>query len=162
MPVVSIHLKCLLLIFSFLADETGVFHSSSELLNFPNPQTIALLHSSPPTPRFLSTYLSFLFCPFCFPAKLLNSSSVGCWYHRRLWTKKRRQRWNQAQKTAEMQWSRYFSRLGWGTKQNMVKTQSNIAEHLISQVRVGLRHITGPLVHLLRVWSESHTVQNVF
>lgn len=48
----------------------------------------------PPAPSSclppFSTYLSFLFCPFCFPAKLLNSSSVGCWYHRRLRTKEER------------------------------------------------------------------------
>lgn len=33
-----------------------------------------------------SPYLSFLFFPpfWCFPAKLLKSSSVGCWYQRRL------------------------------------------------------------------------------
>lgn len=39
---------------------------------------------------YVSTYRSFLFCPFCFPAKLLNSSSVGCWYQRRLLTQKER------------------------------------------------------------------------
>lgn len=62
----------------------------------------------PPPP----TYLSFLFCPFCFPAKLLNSSSVGCWYHRRLRTKKRTETWNQAQK-----WTGGKSKKGDATKQ---------------------------------------------
>lgn len=58
----------------------------------PTPPNNSPTSSQPLLLLLLATYLSFLFWPFCFPAKLLNSSSVGCWYHRRLGTKERR-RW---------------------------------------------------------------------
>lgn len=75
-------------------------HCAATFPQPPNNSPTSFLHPSliqilPPT------YLSFLFGPFCFPAKLLNSSSVGCWYHRRLWTKKRRKMWYLAQTRIE-------------------------------------------------------------
>lgn len=61
MPVVSIHLEYLRLIVSFLSDERGTFRSSSLPLHFPSPQTIALLHSSPPLlPTCLSSSVLFV------------------------------------------------------------------------------------------------------
>lgn len=77
-PAVSIRRTRLHLLFSFLSDELG---GSTR-----HPKTTNPIHSCP----CVSTYLSFLFCPFCFPAKLLNSSSVGCWYQRRLSTQRSR------------------------------------------------------------------------
>lgn len=52
------------------------FRAPAEVVAPPNKSP----SSSQPLPLLLlfATYLSFLFCPFCFPAKLLNSSSVGC------------------------------------------------------------------------------------
>lgn len=119
-PAVSISHKRLCLLFSFLSDEMGGFAIPPHPIQ--KQQSIFI-----PAP-YISTYLSFLFCPFCFPAKLLNSSSVGCWYQRRLSTQAdmeredTKNRWNNHKHQAKTsRLARNSSELNFLTAKNLLE-----------------------------------------